>query len=653
MTDLIEPATGQVAAGGPERTIVDHVVVRFAGDSGDGIQITGSQFGLETALAGNDLTTFPDYPSEIRAPAGSLFGVSTFQIQFGSSAVHTAGDRLDCLVALNPAALKTNIADLKPGGTLILDSGSFKGKNLEKAGYEENPVDDGSLDNWRVLAVDISTLTKEVVASLADVDVSSKKDALRARNMWALGLVLWLYGREREATLSWIARKFAKNADVKAINSAAVDAGYEFGNTVELPDGLLPVAVPPAHLATGTYRQISGAEAIVYGMVAASFSAGLEPVYCSYPITPASTMLHALAKMGETAGIKTFQAEDEIAAACAAIGASYAGRLGITGTSGPGMALKTEALGLAVAAELPLVVVNVQRGGPSTGLPTKVEQSDLFQAVMGRNGDTPLAVLAARSPGDAYQVAVEAVRIATQFMTPVVILSDGYIANASEPWRIPALSELPDLAATAAKAPEPGSKQLPFSRDPETLARPWIPPGTPGGIHRLGGLERKDVTGEVSTDPSNHQRMTDLRKAKIARIADFVDEQTVTLGDTTGDVAVVGWGSSFGPITDAVACLRDKGHKVSHIHVRWISPLPRNLGTLLAGFRKVLVPEMNTGQLIQLMRAEYLVDALPVEKVAGKPFKVAEIVNAVRDVLDELNGTETAEIDCDTGEIAA
>lgn len=615
------------------RRLSDHVVIRFAGDSGDGIQVTGTQFGLETALAGNDLATFPDFPSEIRAPAGSLFGVSTYQIQFGTSAIHTAGDKLDCLIALNPAALKTNLADLQPGGTLIVDAGAFKGKNLEKAGYAENPLENGSLSAWRVLSPDISTLTKETVAALADVDVSSKKDALRARNMWALGLVLWLYGRDKAATLGWIDGKFAKVPSVRIVNRAAVEAGYHFGETVELPNGLEPVAVAPAALAPGRYRQISGAEGIVLGLVAGSLARSLTPVYCSYPITPASTMLHALAKLGEASGLRSFQAEDEIAAACAAIGASYAGALGITGTSGPGMALKTEALGLAVAAELPLVVVNVQRGGPSTGLPTKVEQSDLFQAVHGRNGDTPLAVLAVRSPADAYRVALEAVDVAVRFMTPVVILSDGYVANAAEPWRIPSLDELPRAAVDPKSTPE---NFEPFRRDPDTLARPWVAPGAKGGLHRLGGLERKDGSGEVSTDPANHQRMTALRKAKIARIADFVPAQEITQGEATGDVLVVGWGSTYGPITDAVAQLRAEGRAVSHAHLTWLSPLPRGLKELMAGFRRVLVPEMNTGQLVQILRAETLVDAQPIEKVAGKPFKVAEIVAAVTDVLEEI-----------------
>lgn len=625
---------GTDAASGPPhaRRLADRVVVRFAGDSGDGIQVTGGQFSNETAFAGNDLATFPDYPSEIRAPTGSLGGVSSYQIQFGSTAVHTAGDKLDCLIAFNPAALKTNLADLRPGGVLIVDTGAFGPKTLPKAGYDENPIGTAVTDPYLLIAVDISALTRATVASVPDLDVSSKKDGLRARNMWALGLVLWLYGRDRGQTQAWIAAKFKKTPAIQAMNGAVLEAGFAFGQTAELPQGLEPVSVPPAHLASGRYRQISGAEAVVFGLIAGAYERGLEPIYCSYPITPATTMLHTLAKLGEGAGLKTFQAEDEIAAACAAIGVSYAGQLGITGTSGPGMALKTEALGLAIAAELPLVVVNVQRGGPSTGLPTKVEQSDLFQAVHGRNGDAPMVVLAAATPGDCYECAREAVRIATTFMTPVVLLSDGYIANASEPWRIP---EFPRHGTHEAVA---GADFAPFRRAVDTLARPWVPPGTPGGIHRLGGLERRDVTGEVAYDPANHQRMTDLRLAKHHRIADFIPQATIAQGAADADIALIGWGSTFGPLTDATADLIARGVSVAHVHLRWLSPLPKNLKALLLGFNRVLVPEMNTGQLVQLIRAETLIDARGIEKVAGKPFKVAEIIAAVEDAIADLKG---------------
>ena len=614
------------------RATREAVVIRFAGDSGDGIQSAGSQFGLEAALAGNDLATFPDFPSEIRAPAGSPAGVSSFQIQFSAKEIHTPGDRLDCLVALNPAALTVHLKDLLPGGLLIVDAGAFRGGALKKAGYETDPLEDGSLEAYRVLAVDISKMTKETVGALEDVDVTSKKDALKARNMWVLGLVYWLFGRDRQATLEWIDRKFAKKPTVRSVNRAAVEAGYAFGATVQLPSGIDLVTVPPTDAEPGLYRTITGGEAIAYGLVAGAHAHGLDPVYCSYPITPASTMLHALAKLGETIGVKTFQAEDEIAAVCAAIGASYAGSLGITGTSGPGMALKAEALGLAVGTELPMVIVNVQRGGPSTGLPTKVEQADLYQAAYGRHGDSPMPVIAVRSPDNAFDVTLEAVRLAVTFMTPVVVMSDGYIANASEPWRIPTLADLP--RGTVRR--DIDGHLEPFRRDEKTLARPWVVPGMKGGIHRLGGLERKNVTGEVSYDAQNHQTMTDLRVAKIAGIADFIPEQEVTRGADEGDVAVVSWGSTYGAVTDAVARMVAAGHKVSHIHLTYLVPFPRNLGDLLSRFKRVLVPELNTGQLVNMIRAQYMIPAVPVSKVAGQPFHISEIEAAVEKALEEV-----------------
>ena len=609
------------------------VVIRFAGDSGDGIQAAGNQFGIEAALAGNDLATFPDYPSEIRAPAGTTFGVSSFQIQFSSQEIHTPGDKLDCLIALNPAALKVHLRDLKPGGTLVADAGAFKAGSLKKAGYETDPLEDGSLDPYRLLAIDISTLTRETVAAIPDIDVTSKKDALKARNMWVLGLVLWLYGRDHEATLEWIDKKFASKPVVQAVNKAAVTAGNAFGATMQLPDALEPTVIAPAPAVSGKYRTASGAETTAYGLVAGALKHGLLPVYCSYPITPATTILHTLARLGEEAGIRTFQAEDEIAAICAAIGASYAGGLGITGTSGPGMALKAEGLGLAVAAELPLVIVNVQRAGPSTGLPTKVEQSDLLQAVAGRHGDAPMPVIAIQSPSDCYDVCVEASRIAVKFMTPVTVMADGYIANASEPWRLPELDDLPPHRIDRGD----GHDLLPFSRDPETLARPWIVPGMPGGIHRLGGLERKNETGEVSYDPDNHEVMTRLRKEKIDGIANDIPEQEVTLGANTGDVAVVGWGSTFGAITDAVGNMIDAGHAVSHIHLRYLHPLPRNITELLSGFKKVILPELNTGQLTMLLRAHTLLPIEDITKIAGRPFGVGELEDAIRKALEEVS----------------
>lgn len=614
-----------------QRRQVKRVTIRFAGDSGDGIQAAGTQFSLETALAGNDLATFPDFPSEIRAPSGSTYGVSSYQVQLSSEPIHTPGDQLDVLVAFNPAALKTNARDVKKGGLIITDCGGFTERALIKAGYAGNPMEDGSLSDYQSFCLDISKMVREVVASLPDVDASSRKDALRAKNMWALGLILWFFGRDRSATLEWIARKFADKPDIAVINRAALDAGFAFGATAELPQGLEPVQVPPATHEAGTYRTITGTEAVVFGLAAGALDHGLSAVYCSYPITPASNMLHGLAKLGEAAGIRTFQAEDEIAAICAAIGASYAGEIGITGTSGPGMALKTEALGLAMAAELPLVIINVQRGGPSTGLPTKAEQSDLFQAVMGRNADTPVVVLAVPSPAKGFDVAQEAIRLAIQYMTPVIVLSDGYLANASEAWRLPELPEAPRHGVSNRMAP---ADYAPFRRDPATLARSWVVPGTPGGIHRLGGLERKDVSGEVSYDPDNHERMTELRCRKIMSVADSIPEQKITLGEATGDVAVVGWGSTYGPITDAVTQLREDGVRVSHIHLTHIWPLPRNLGELLKGFRKIIVPEMNMGQLVTLLRAQYLLPAQAVHKVTGQPFKVAEIEAAVRRALE-------------------
>ncbi len=614
------------------RTTRDSVVIRFAGDSGDGIQSAGTQFGLEAALGGNDLATFPDFPSEIRAPAGSPGGVSSFQIHFSSREIHTPGDRLDCLVALNPAALTIHLKDLLPGGMLIVDTGAFRSAALKKAGYETDPLQDGSLEAYHVLAIDISTMTRETVASLEDVDVSSKKDALKARNMWVLGLVYWVFGRDRHSTLDWIDKKFAKKPTVRTVNRAAIEAGYAFGATAQLPTDLDLVTVPPAKAEPGLYRTVTGGEAIAYALVAGAHAHGVDPVYCSYPITPASSMLHALAKLGETVGVKTFQAEDEIAAVCAAIGASFAGTLGITGTSGPGMALKGEALGLAVGAELPLVIVNVQRGGPSTGLPTKVEQADLYQAAYGRHGDSPMPVVAISSPADAFDVTLEAIRLAVTFMTPVVVLSDGYIANASEPWRIPKLADLP---RSEVKRTIDGHLE-PFYRDPETLARPWVKPGMKGGIHRLGGLERKNITGEVSYDADNHQTMTDLRTAKIAGIADHIPEQTVTLGASEGDVAVVSWGSTFGAVTDAVEKMITEGKSVSHIHMTHLVPFPRNLGALLGRFKRIIVPELNTGQLVTMIRAEYLIPAEPLSKVAGQPFHISEIEEAVDKALQEV-----------------
>ena len=610
----------------PQRREIVSAVVRFAGDSGDGMQLTGSRFTMATALAGNDLATFPDFPAEIRAPVGTTFGVSAFQINFGARGIKTAGDALDVLVAMNPAALKVDLSDVKRGGLVILDSGSFNEKNLRKAGYDSDPREDGSLGAYRVLPVDMSKQTLGAVAGLG----LSNKEALRCKNMWALGLVYWMFGRSREESLAWLQQKFAKRPDLAAANIAAINAGHAFGETAEVMEGVETYSVPVADLAPGLYRNVTGTEALAWGLVAGARFAGLKLSFCSYPITPASQLLHSLAALKDF-GVLTFQAEDEIAAICAAIGSSYAGSLGVTSSSGPGVALKTEALGLAIATELPLVLVNAQRGGPSTGLPTKTEQSDLYQAVFGRNADSPLAVLAARSPADCFKVAIEAVRLATRYMTPVILLSDGYIANAAEPWRLPDVDELPRFPVRFHSDPEGFH---PFLRDPETLARTWAVPGTPGLEHRIGGLEKDYSSGNVSYDPENHQRMSDVRASKIARIANDIPLQDVELGSGGGRVAVVGWGSTYGPISRAVSNLRGEGLDVAHIHIRHIWPLPRNLGELLRQYDRVLVPEMNQGQLVTLLRSQYLVPAQGLNKVSGRPFKITEIESAVTTLLD-------------------
>lgn len=608
--------------GMPRRQEIESAVVRFAGDSGDGMQLTGSRFTMATALAGNDLATFPDFPAEIRAPVGTTFGVSAFQINFGARGIKTSGDMLDVLVAMNPAALKVNLADTKNGGLIILDSGTFNEKNFRKAGYDSDPREDGSLDAYRVLPLDMSKLTQDAVEKL---DVS-KKDGLRCKNMWALGLVYWMFGRDRAETTDWLERKFAKRPELAEANIAALNAGHAFGETAEVMNEVSTYVVPPAEIAPGLYRNVTGTEATAWGLVAGAHFAELDLAFCSYPITPASQLLHTLVGLKDY-GVLTFQAEDEIAAVCAAIGASYAGSLGVTSSSGPGIALKTEALGLAIAAELPLVVVNAQRGGPSTGLPTKTEQSDLYQAVFGRNADSPLAVLAARSPADCFEVAIEAVRLATKYMTPVIMLTDGYIANASEPWNLPDIDAMPRFPVAFRTEPEGFH---PFLRDEETLARPWAVPGTPGLEHRIGGLEKDYDSGNVSYDPENHQRMTDVRAAKIGGIENDIPLQDVELGSGSGRLVLVGWGSTYGPISRAVSNLRGEGYDISHVHIRHIWPLPHNLGDLLRQFDEILVPEMNNGQLVTLLRSEYLLPAEGLNKVSGKPFKISEIEDAVR-----------------------
>ncbi|MCA1939652.1 MAG: 2-oxoacid:acceptor oxidoreductase subunit alpha [Caenispirillum bisanense] len=622
-----ETQTLSPGAGHAERTPLESAVVRFAGDSGDGIQLTGGQFTVASALAGNDLATFPDFPAEIRAPVGTTYGVSAFQINFGGRQINTSGDAADVLVAFNPAALKTNAKVVKRGGMIIVDTGNFGPRELKKAGYDHNPLDDDSLGDWKIVPVDISKLTLEAVADSG----LGKSDALRCKNFWALGLVYWMFGRDRAPTAQWILQKFEKKEPaVAAANVAALNAGHAFGETMELLQGFHGYAVPAADLPPGLYRTITGGDGFALGLAAAAQLTETEMVFASYPITPASPILHHLVKLGAY-GVTTHQAEDEIAAACVAIGASWAGAIGVTSSSGPGIALKGEALGLAVAAELPLVVINTQRAGPSTGMPTKTEQSDLFQAVWGRNGDTPLVVLAPQSPSDCFTMAIEAVRIAVKYMVPVMVLSDGYIANASEPWLIPDVDSLPHLPVTFRTEAE---GYQPFARDPQTLARAWVKPGTPGLAHRIGGIERDALTGDISYDPANHQVMTDYRHAKVARVARDIPPQTIDQGPERGRLALVGWGSTYGPIRRAVSNLRAQGVEVSHIHLRNLWPLPENLGDLLAGFDHVLVPEMNVGQLCTLLRATYAKPFESLSKVTGQPFKIAEIEAAVRSRLE-------------------
>ena len=605
----------------------DAVVIRFAGDSGDGMQVTGSQFTAETALAGNDLATFPDFPAEIRAPTGTTFGVSAFQIHFGRHDVLTPGDELDVLVAMNPAALTTNIADLRLGGLVVVDSAVFSERNLQKAGYAKNPLEDASLAKYQLLKLDITRQTVEAVKSFN----LGQKDALRCRNMWALGLMLWMYGRHRAATLEQIARKFAKRPEIAGANIAAVNAGHAFGETAELSREVTSYFVPKAAHEPGLYRTISGADAIAYGLLAGKQAAGIEKlVFSGYPITPASSLLHLMAGLKQY-GVVTFQAEDEIAAICAAIGASFAGALGVTSSSGPGVALKTEALGLAIGTELPLVLVNAQRAGPSTGLPTKTEQSDLYQAVYGRNGDAPLPVIASATPADCFDVAIEAVRLAVTYMTPVILLTDGFLANAAEPWLVPDVSKIARFPVTYRKDPEGFHPSL---RDPTTLARVWAVPGTPGLEHRIGGIEKSFDTGHISYDAENHQKMTDTRAAKIAGIARDIPLQQIALGAPSGKLLMVGWGSTYGPIHVAVKVARAEGLDVSQLHIRYLNPFPSNLGELLRGFEQVVVPEMNTGQLVTMLRSTFLVPAEGLNKVNGKPFKSSEILDAIRSHLE-------------------
>ncbi|MCB9525263.1 MAG: 2-oxoacid:acceptor oxidoreductase subunit alpha [Myxococcales bacterium] len=592
-------------------TVLDEVTIRFAGDSGDGMQLTGSQFTHTSALVGNDVSTFPDYPAEIRAPAGSLFGVSGFQLHFSSKAVLTPGDAPDVLVAMNPAALKTNLGDLKVGGILIANTQAFDDKNLERAGYATNPLEDGSLGDYRVYPVDITTMTLGAVAEVG----LGQKAALRCKNFFALGLVYWLFNRPLEHTLDWLKEKF--HGDVYDANEKALKAGYHYGETAEAFDQ--SYVVEQAQIEPGLYRNITGNEALALGLLAACQLSGLKGYLGSYPITPASDILHFLSKQKHL-GFKTFQAEDEIAAVGAALGAAFAGGLGVTTTSGPGMALKAEAIGLAVMTELPMVIVNVQRGGPSTGLPTKTEQSDLLQMLYGRNGESPVPIVAAQSPGDCFYAAIEAARIAVRHSVPVVLLSDGYVANGAEPWKVPKMADLPRIPvrfATEAEGFEP------YSRD-DDLGRPWAIPGTPGLEHRLGGLEKQHLTGNVSYNPENHEFMCQLRADKVAKVADHLPP-TAPHGDADGTL-VIGWGGTFGALRAAVDQARQHGAKAAHVHLRHLNPLPKDLGEVMARYERVLVPELNLGQLSFLLRAKYLRAVEPYTKLQGKPFKVSEVL---------------------------
>jgi 2-oxoglutarate ferredoxin oxidoreductase subunit alpha len=601
---------------------LDRVTIRFAGDSGDGMQLTGSQFTRTAAVFGNDISTFPDFPAEIRAPAGSLPGVSGFQISFSSADIHTPGDAPDVLVAMNPAALKTNVMDLPAGGALIVNSDAFTQQNLNKAAYASNPLTDGSLKQYSVFEIPISTLNER---SLEGLDMTSKQKDL-TKNFFALGIMFWLYERSMEPTLRWIASKFGARPVIAEANTRALKAGYAFGETTEIFHARYTVA--PAKLPPGKYRNITGNEATALGFLAASKLSGRDLFYGSYPITPASDILHQLSGY-KNFGVKTFQAEDEIAAIGAAIGASYGGALGLTASSGPGIALKSEALGLAVMVELPLVVVDVQRAGPSTGMPTKVEQADLLQVMFGRNSDSPVPVVAPATPAECFDYAIEAWRIALKYVTPVVYLSDAFLGTGAEPWKIPDVADLPGIGVDNATD---AATFRPYARDPETLARMWAVPGTKGLEHRIGGLEKADVTGNVSYDPENHHRMQLLRAEKVARIANDIPDLQV-FGPSSGELLILGWGSTYGAIRSAVERLNASGDSVAHAQLRHLNPMPRNTEDVLRSYRNVLIPEINLGQLLMLIRSRFLIDAIGLNKVRGKPYRIADIEQAARAVL--------------------
>ena len=621
MAETAAPVTGATK---PRREL-ERAVVRFAGDSGDGMQLTGEQFTTESAWAGNDIATFPNFPAEIRAPAGTLFGVSSFQLQFGSQRVYTPGDRLDTLVAMNPAALKVHLADLKPGGLLIVNTAAFDKRNLDKAGYPQNPLDDPTLgERYRLYKVDMTGLTME---AQKDLNLNAKEKD-RTKNFFALGLVSWIYTRPLEPTLEWIQKRFAKSKEIAEANTRVLKAGHAFGETAEFFTEHYNIEA--AEMPPGLYRAMIGNRALAWGLLAAAERSKVPIVYGAYPITPASSILEELA-MHKRFRIRTMQAEDEIAAVTAAIGAAFGGAIGVTGSSGPGIALKGEGIGLAVMAELPLVIFNIQRGGPSTGLPTKTEQADLMQALYGRNSESPIVVLAPATPGDCFYIAYEAVRIAAKYMVPVMVLSDGFLANGSEPWLIPDPTTLPPIDVHFRTEQE---GFFPYLRDPATLARPWVRPGTPGLEHRIGGLEKQDVTGNISYEPENHDHMVRTRAEKVRRVAQEVPPTTIN-GPATGDVLVVGWGSTYGSITAAVERAQGEGKSVAAIHLRHLNPLPPDLGHILREYRKVLVPEINSGQLVRVLRAEYLVDAVGFNRVSGLPLMSDEIHDAINQLLGD------------------
>jgi 2-oxoglutarate ferredoxin oxidoreductase subunit alpha len=620
MSAVIEPPAPHIDKHFEE---LETVTIRFAGDSGDGMQLTGTQFTNTTAVVGNDISTLPDFPAEIRAPAGSLPGVSGFQLNFSNQDIRTPGDQPNVLVAMNPAALKVNLPDLEDGGTIIINTDEFTKDNLKKALCDSNPLEDDSLAGYRVHRLPITTLNMNALKGHVEM---SRKDMDRCKNFFALGVLYWLYDRPMEPTLDWIHAKFGHKPEISKANEIALKTGYNFADTTEV--FTTHYQIKKAQIAPGTYRKITGNEATAIGFVTAAELAGRPLFYGSYPITPASDILHELAKH-KNFGVKTFQAEDEIAAVCAAIGASFAGHIGLTGTSGPGVALKQEAIGLAVATELPLVIINVQRGGPSTGLPTKTEQADLFQAVWGRNGECPAIVVAPSTPGDCFYMAIEATRLALKYMTPVFYLSDGYLANGAEPWLLPKMEELPDLTVEFVSNPE---GFMPYARNEVTLARPYAIPGTPGLEHRIGGIEKQHLTGNVNYDPENHQFMVQLRQEKIDRAAQDIPLIEV-FGPSTGKVLVLGWGSTYGSITTAVERMQREGRSVSAAHLRYLNPFPSNLGEILAGFDTVIVPEMNLGQLTTMIRAKFLIDAVAYPKVKGRPFQIREIVAKVEEYL--------------------